>query len=312
MATSGYDLESIQDARLGAIVAAIGGRYIGHSVFTASICADKAETKRLLQEAGIPVVAGHICYSVESLHARVAQMAGRCYVKPVFGASGEHHMVLRPEDHIDMSSLRLPCLVEPLMQGREASVDVVAAHGGQVIYPPVYKGWLSDRPVHPRSKLRSCPYPWTNEESERLSRMAAEVARAMDNRGVLNIDLVLDLDGSVFVFEVNARFSGSTRVASAATGVNQYALLATNLADSSHHSGRLRARAQVFEFPVSSAPEVCPPSVQLFMTSSVRPWAATAILVAADLTRQQLAETLDMLGASEHTSEIDDILAHRC
>lgn len=311
LSSAGYDTETVRDSEHSSLCDEFGIRFVGQNTATARLCVDKGKTKEVLEARGLRVAGGRVHRNAESLCDALRDADEPSYLKPAVGASGEFHRVVRPGEPFDPAGLPFPVLREPLLSGIEVSVDVLSRPGGELVYPPIHKGRLGITPEHPRSKLKVCPYPWSAAEHTSLIRTAVAAARAVGSSAVANVDLVLHDDGTVTVLEVNARFSGSTRMLQAATDANPYELLLSGVLRGHRASGEIRARRTVFEYPCFRVPDRVPDFAAFTPTTPRHCWIGTASVAAdASVSKARLTEFLDGCGAARFREDILAIVRH--
>ncbi len=127
--------------------------------------------------------------------------------------SAEALEAIRLEDnHADL-------IFQPLLEGVEYSVNLIA-HGERAkIYAPICKGPNPGFKAHPAKRLRRFPAPVSAAKAQRLMDLAAAYAALIKARGLLEVEF-LETDEGIYLVEVNPRLSATLRMAIAGSGEN--------------------------------------------------------------------------------------------
>lgn len=218
LSTAGHDRTAVEDARLGAHAEMLGVPFAGQPLRVTEMALDKVVTRRVLQNAGLAVADGRVVDSRAALE-RFLRRHDTIICKPIDGISGRGQFIATTETGVP--AIAQPMLAEEFLDGVEVSVDVFSDRGRHVIMPPVYKGPTSTTVLHARQKLRICPISWDDQLSTTSMQTAQQVAEAVGSDGWLNIDLVVVEDRAT-VLEINARYSGTTRMSAWCADMNPY------------------------------------------------------------------------------------------
>jgi D-alanine-D-alanine ligase len=194
--------------------------YVGAGVLASAIAMDKAVTKRLLGQAGIPVVP---CAEVrrrdaldasEALLGRIAEEVGLpAFVKPAQSGSsvGVHRVA-------DLASLRealrdaarydLTILVEPALAAREIECSVLggetpeASVPGEIVPSREFYDYVA-KYVSDDTKLL-VPAPLESAVADRVRALACRAFRAIGCWGMARVDFFLEKEiGRLYVNELN-------------------------------------------------------------------------------------------------------------
>ncbi len=210
-----------REAQVPVLCEMAGIPYTGSGVLTLALCLDKAMTKRVLLQSGVPSPGFRVWRPGESPDVEALRFP--LFVKPVREGSS---MGVSPSSVVcDARELRAqvaavhaayaqPALVEEFLPGREFTVGMVGNADvtflpiteidyGQVPagYPPVYtyqfkKEWDEDR-------FYACPARVDATLLARLRSTALTTYRAVDCLDVGRVDIRLDADGVPHVLEIN-------------------------------------------------------------------------------------------------------------
>ena len=151
-----------------------------------------------------------------------------------------------------------PLLIDKYFSGREVEVDVVS-DGREVIIPGVMEH-IERAGIHSGDSMAVYPPQTLDSESiDRIVEYSTRIARAINARGLINIQFVLAADGNVYVIEVNPRASRTVPFISKITGVPtidlaMQAVMGGSLVDSGYPLGLqpqstlVAVKAPVFSF----------------------------------------------------------------
>lgn len=193
--------------------------YVGASVLAGAITMDKEVTKRLLSEAGLPVVAYHLHVAGKPLptwQTMSDSLGPRLYVKP---ASLGSSIGTAPADD-DASFARAlagalehgdKVLVERRIIGRELECGVletgngpVASAVGEIVAGTQDAFYDYDAKYAADSRATTeVPAQLTPEITSRVRSMAVDTFRVVSCRGLARVDFFLSEHGELFVNEVN-------------------------------------------------------------------------------------------------------------
>ncbi len=210
-----------REAQAPAMCEMAGVPHTGSGVLTLALCLNKAMTKRVLLQQGIPTPAFRVVPPDSALSA--AGMRFPLFVKPVREGSSmgiSPRSVVRTEAELAEQVAAVhaaygqPALVEEFLQGREFTVGLLGNATPRVLpiteinyselpagYPPVYtyqfkKEWDDDR-------FYLCPAPTDAALRKALEDTAIATFKAVGCADVGRVDLRLDAVGVPHVLEIN-------------------------------------------------------------------------------------------------------------
>ena len=214
-----------REAYIPALLERLGIPFTGSSAHTLRTCLDKAATKRVLQQHGLPTPA----YAVISCTDRCPELpAFPLIVKPLHEGSSKGieqasvvhtWAALRARTAYVLARYRQPALVEAFVPGREFTVALLGNGAEITVLPlveicfaalppgalPIYSyaaKWIWDTPEHTLDILR-CP----TEIPENLARLITDLCRraflALECRDWCRIDIRLDTHGQPQLLELN-------------------------------------------------------------------------------------------------------------
>lgn len=202
-------------------------RFTGNSAWTLAVCQDKAFTKTLLMQSGIPTPRFQVV-PVGAIHELPLPSATTIIVKPskedasqgissrsVILPGSERDRALREQIAHIHKVYRQPALIEEYMEGRELNVAIL---DGNVLpiseidfsgLPPgkphicTYDAkWRPESPDYLLTPAR-CPARLDRSVEERVKEIALRSWRTMRCRGYARVDIRLAPDGTPYVLEVN-------------------------------------------------------------------------------------------------------------
>ena len=109
---------------------------------------------------------------------------------------------------------------EEFIDAMEVSVNVFSRNGRHTFFPPVYKGKTSLDLTHPLEKVRVVT-SWDVERNKTIKPIVETIAKNLQGNGWFDIELLVAKD-KIYLMEINARYSGITKLNYISTGVNPY------------------------------------------------------------------------------------------
>ena len=216
-------------------LAAAGFHILGTSAEDIDLAEDRGRFAALLDTLGIPRPEyGHVLHAREA--RRVAGQIGYpVLVRPSYVLGGRAMEIVydeaRLEDFVERALAAMPgapVLIDRFLEDAfEFDVDALA--DGDDVYVAGVMQHIEEAGVHSGdSECLLPPYQITPEVERQLVDSTRRIARALQVRGLLNMQFAL-LDGVVYVIEANPRASRTVPFVSKATGL-PLARLATDLA----------------------------------------------------------------------------------
>ena len=210
-----------REAAVPALCELMGIPYTGSDAATLSIALDKALSKRVLRQHGIPTPEFQV---METGRERLSpKMKFPLIVKPNQEGSSKgvsaHASVVDDEESLRqvvrelLDKYRQPALIEYYIAGREFTVGLLGDKRPRVL-PPMEIIFLdkdNPRPVYDyqikqeweKHVYYQCPAQLTPAELKSMERIARETFVALDCRDVARVDLRMDDTGEIYVLEVN-------------------------------------------------------------------------------------------------------------
>jgi D-alanine-D-alanine ligase len=211
-----------REAAVPALCELMGIPYTGSDAATLSIALDKALSKRVLRQHGIPTPEFQV---METGRERLLpkMMKFPLIVKPNQEGSSKgvsaHASVVDDEEGLRavvrelLEKYRQPALIEYYIAGREFTVGLLGDKRPRVLPPMeiIFLDKANPRPVYDyqikqeweKHVYYQCPAKLTPAELKSMERIARETFVALDCRDVARVDLRMDDAGEIYVLEVN-------------------------------------------------------------------------------------------------------------
>ena len=216
------DRVSIVESRLIAPLAEKKIPFLCHPLHTASIALDKWKTKEFGRSMGVAVPEGYIARTPKELTTNFFRNDDVLVFKRLDQSSGDGQAMIPafgPFDQLEFD--RGPYLVERFIEGKELSINVFASRGGLYFLPIVFKGPTRADNVHALERVRLVLPDVSAKLQQAVFKVCEKMCAAMDPSGWLEFEFVLT-EHKLYLIEINARFSGTSRINWVATGVNPY------------------------------------------------------------------------------------------
>lgn len=214
-----------REAHLPALLERLQIPFTGSSSRTLALGLDKAATKRVLQQHGLPTPEGTVMYTPEQA---CAFTSFPLIVKPLYEGSSKgiwgKSVVstpagLRQQVRRVLERYRQPALVETFLPGREFTVALLGNGPHVAVLPvveicfaalhreavPIYSyeaKWLWDTPEQPLD-IFHCPADIDLALTERLAALCRRTFEVLECRDWCRIDVRLDAGGNPAILEVN-------------------------------------------------------------------------------------------------------------
>lgn len=210
-----------REAQVPALLEAYGIPYTFSDPVTLGVCLDKALTKRLVRDAGVPTPWYFLISSVADIEQHVLR-AERLpvFLKPVAEGTGKGvtpGSVAHSNEELRAQALRLldayrqPVIVEPFLPGREFTVGIVG-NGSSARALGVLEVVLKDKAeqgVYSYINKEKCEelvsYPLVTDEAivEEATKVALAAYHALEVRDAGRVDLRADRWGKLQFIEMN-------------------------------------------------------------------------------------------------------------
>lgn len=214
-----------REAQLPSRLECLGLPFTGSSSRTLALCLDKAATKRVLRQHGLPTPAGTVMHKPD----QVCELSSfPLIVKPLYEGSSKgiwsesvvsNPAALRRQVRLVLERYAQPALVETFLPGREFTVALLGNDAHVDVLPvveicfavlhrsavPIYSyeaKWLWDTPDQPLDIFR-CPADIDAALAERLAALCQQAFGVLECRDWCRIDVRLDACGEPAILDMN-------------------------------------------------------------------------------------------------------------
>ncbi|MCL2084135.1 MAG: carbamoyl-phosphate synthase large subunit [Oscillospiraceae bacterium] len=201
-----------------------GVKIIGTSADSIDICEDRERFDSLLEQLGINRPKGFgVSTEAEALSA--AETLGYpVLMRPSYVLGGQNMIIaFSPEDIREYMEIILrqkqenPVLIDKYLEGIEVEVDAIC-DGTDILIPGIMEH-IERTGIHSGDSMAVYPAIHIDDAmAERIFAVTVKICKALDVRGLVNIQYVL-YGGDVYVVEVNPRASRTVPYISKVTGV---------------------------------------------------------------------------------------------
>lgn len=198
--------EDGENGKLQATFDMHGVKYTGSGYLGSAIAMNKELTKIMLKSAGVPVPDGIVLEK----GGEVRNVGFPCVVKPCSGGSSVGTSMVADENEY-LSALELAfkfedhVLVERFIKGRELTVGVMGGKAMPVIEIIPKSGWYDYKNKYQAGLTEElCPAPLSDEDTNRVQRLAERVSAALMVDVYCRADFLMDsVSGELFCLEAN-------------------------------------------------------------------------------------------------------------
>lgn len=196
-----------ENGKLQAALDIAGVKYTGSGYLGSAIAMNKALSKMLFRENGIPTAPA---ITLEKGKTPYENVGFPCVVKPCSGGSSVGTSIVYSQEEYDAAletafRYEREVIVEKYIKGRELQVGVLDGKAMPVIeiipkqgfydYKTKYQAGLADE---------ICPAPISDEDTDRIQRLAEKVNKALMIDAYCRIDFIMaDDDKTIYCLEAN-------------------------------------------------------------------------------------------------------------
>jgi carbamoyl-phosphate synthase large subunit len=229
-----------------------GLKVLGTSPAAIAMAEDRKQFDALLEDLGIERPQGRAVRSFDEAAATAAEIGYPVLVRPSFVLGGRAMEIVFDPEQLEMfyreaeaANPGQPVLVDRYIEGIEAEVDVIS-DGTDTLVPGIMEH-IERAGVHSGDSMAVYPaVTLSNEVQARMVEIACKIARALDVRGLMNIQFVVSESDNgnpvPYVLEVNPRASRTVPYLSKVTRVpmvdlGTQCMMGKKLADLGYGSG---------------------------------------------------------------------------
>lgn len=207
-----------EDGRVQGLLHTLGLPYVGADVLGSAACMDKEATKRLLRDAGLPIVPFRVCRhggARPSFAEATGALGATLFVKPansgssvgvskVEGDAAAYDRALDEAFHYDNK-----VLVETAVEGREIECAVIgneeprAAGPGEIVSTATFYTYEDKYSDTEDSARMEVPADLPDDVAERARTLATGAYRTLGCEGMARVDFLMSPEQDLFVNEIN-------------------------------------------------------------------------------------------------------------
>ena len=237
---------------------------LGTAVENIDLAEDRELFSELLRSIGIPQAEGRTATDIDQAIGIAQKIGFPVLVRPSYVLGGRAMEIVYNTEELyrymkfaTEVSPNHPILIDRYLSGKEVEVDAIS--DGQDVFIPGIMEHIERAGVHSGDSMAVFPpYTLSDEDIETVVSYTVRIARALQVKGLLNIQYVLH-DGKLYCLEVNPRASRTVPILSKVTGVPMVrcatkVMLGARLGDFGYGTGLLTPppytaiKAPVFSF----------------------------------------------------------------
>lgn len=196
-----------ENGKLQAALDIAGVKYTGSGYLGSAIAMNKALSKLLFRENGIPTAPA---ITLEKGKTPYANVGFPCVVKPCSGGSSVGTSIVYSQEEYDAAletafQYEREVIVEQYIKGRELQVGVLDGKAMPVIEIIPKQGFYDYKTKYQAGLAEEiCPAPISDEDTDRIQRLAERVQKALMIDAYSRIDFIMaDDDKTIYCLEAN-------------------------------------------------------------------------------------------------------------
>ncbi|MCX7747814.1 MAG: carbamoyl-phosphate synthase (glutamine-hydrolyzing) large subunit [Clostridia bacterium] len=202
-----------------------GVNILGTTVHSIDVAENRDKFLKLLEELNIPIPQGSTAFSIEEARRIANEIGYPVLVRPSYVLGGRAMEIVYNdttlEEYMGMAveiSTEHPVLIDKYIIGKEVEVDGIS-DGEDVLIPGIMEH-VERAGVHSGDSIAVYPPHTLDTETKGIIvDYTKRLAKALQVKGLFNIQFVLDQENRVYVIEVNPRASRTIPVMSKITGI---------------------------------------------------------------------------------------------
>ena len=202
-----------------------GVKIIGTSLEAINKAEDRKLFEKLLNDLDIPQPKGKAVRTEEEMLKAAEELGFPLLVRPSYVIGGRGMQVVYDTEELTayfQSALKFsdehPILIDQYIEGKEVEIDAIS--DGENILIPGITEHIERAGVHSGDSMAIYPTQKVKPEIiQKLTEYTEKIAKALNVRGLMNIQFVLK-DDVAYVIEVNPRASRTVPIMSKVTGIN--------------------------------------------------------------------------------------------
>ena len=200
--------ENGENGKIQAAFDLLGIKYTGTGYLSSAIAMNKGLSKRLFEEAGIPMPKG-IAYKKDSEIELEKEIGFPCVVKPCCGGSSIGVSIAHDVEELqkalkDAFAYEEEIIVEQYIKGREFSVSVVDQEALPIIEIAPISGFYDYKNKYQAgSTIETCPAELPDSVTKEMQENAVKVCAALGLEGYSRMDFLMDEENRIYCLEAN-------------------------------------------------------------------------------------------------------------
>ena len=202
----------------------MGVKILGTKAEDVDAAEDRELFDEILQKTGIPRAAGGTVFTAEEAKKVANEIGYPVLVRPSYVLGGQGMKIAWNDDEIEefigiINTITQdhPILVDKYLMGKEIEVDAIC-DGTDILIPGIMEH-IERTGVHSGDSISVYPAHTISEKAkETLVEYTKRLAQALHVVGMINIQFI-DMDGNIYVIEVNPRSSRTVPYISKVTGI---------------------------------------------------------------------------------------------
>ncbi len=204
-----------EDGRMQGFLTILGLPYVGPDVLGSAVCMDKEVAKRLLRDAGLPVVPFRILRPGQAADYDeiAAELGATLFVKPANAGSSVGVSKVESAEALDEALENAfhydrKVLVEAAITGREIECAVLgneeplASVPGEIVVTATFYTYEAKYLDADASRM-DVPADLPAEVAERVRALAAQAFTILGCEGMARVDFFVTPDGTLYINEIN-------------------------------------------------------------------------------------------------------------
>lgn len=202
--------ENGENGKVQAAFDLLGIVYTGAGYLGSALAMDKALSKKLFREGGVPTPGGVTLHRGEALKTPAEYHVGLpCVVKPSCGGSSVGVSIVETEEAFkaamaDAFSYESEVVVESYIRGREFSVGVVDGEAYPVIEIAPIEGFYDYKNKYQAgSTIETCPANISEAQTAKMQEYAVLAYDVLKLENYARVDFMMDDKGDMYCLEAN-------------------------------------------------------------------------------------------------------------
>ncbi len=198
-----------EDGTIQAVLEDLGIRFLGSDARSSRICFNKIQTRKVLQDAGLPLARGNVV-NKENYHANQLSHVPHVLKDPLGGSSIGTVLVrqLNGEKQQEIENLfntTPELLIEELIEGVELTVPILDKKALPVIEikPPENGEFDYENKYNGKTEELCPPVSVSSDIQTKVQQLASDAHQAAGCRHLSRVDIMLNQASQPFILEIN-------------------------------------------------------------------------------------------------------------